>query len=141
VLKRKALFTLMMFVFYGCGHKSGLRQTGDKNITFQLVNISQKGADNDVSYGARIIPAKGLQAANSRTAKENLMYRMDSCFYLQSGLTKVYPQLTQPVANGLKSTFEYLVTFDMPSFDENKWFFVYDDRYLDRKKYMLNLKD
>jgi len=116
-------------------------QVGDKDLTVQLANISKSVAGGDISYAARITPEKGLFTAAGKSAKENLMYRMDSCFYLQSGRTKIYPQLTQPVSNGLKNTFEYLVTFDMPSFDGDKWFFVYEDKYLNRKKYMLNLKN
>jgi hypothetical protein len=141
VLKQRALFALSFFCLYGCAHKTALRQTADKDLTFQLVDVSNKDAENDISYGARIIPSNSFKEADNKAAKENLMYRMDSCFYLQSGLKKVYPQLTQPVANGLKRTFEYLVTFDLPSFDEHKWFFVYEDRYLNRKKYTLDLKD
>ena len=130
-----------MFCFFGCSHGSNLRQTGDKDITFQIVNISKNGTNQDISYGARIIPSAVFKGADSKATKENLMYRMDSCFYLQSGWKKIYPQLTQPVSNGLKNTFEYLLTFDMPSFEEDKWFFVYEDRYLNKKKYTLKLTD
>ena len=138
----KVLFTFLVFLFfYSCADKGTLRQAGDKELTIQLANISDKEVNNDISYAARITPAKRLFTAAGKSAKENLMYRMDSCFYLQKGGTKVYAQLTQQVANGLSGTFEYLVTFDTVNFDEHKWSFIYQDKYLNKRKYTLKLTD
>lgn len=140
--KLKILFTfLTILFFYACSHKSAVRQTGDKDLTLQLVNISDRKVKGDISYAARIIPGKGKYSSAGKSLKESLMYRMDSCFYLEAGKQKVYSQLTQPVANGLSGAFEYLVTFDIDNFDEHKWNFVYQDKYLNQKRYTLKLAD
>ena len=138
----KALFTILIILFlYACHSKSSFRQAGDKDLKIQLENISNSAVDGDISYAARITPEKGLFTSADKSAKEGMMYRVDSCFYLQAGREKVYPQLTQPVADGLSGTFEYLVTFAIRHFDEHKWNFVYQDKYLTKRKYMLKLAD
>lgn len=118
-----------------------LRQTGDKELTVQLADISSPAVAGDLSFAARIIPDREKFGTSLKRSKENLLYRMDSCFYLQKGAVKVYSQLTQTVANGLSVSFDYLVTFDIDHFDEQKWNFIYLDKYLNKKKYTIKLTD
>jgi hypothetical protein len=76
-----------------------------------------------------------MQPASSKTA---LMYRMDSCFYLQAGKKIIYAALVQPVANGLSGTFEYLVSFDSVEAEKEGYKVVYHDRYLNKAKYVFD---
>src|ERR1700753_296328 len=105
-----AFHLFVLLVFDSCVHRKTFREVADKTLTLQLRNISSASDPKDITYAARLIPEKELKAAKGQAVKTSLLYKMDSCFYLQSGARKVYANI-EPVANGLTGTYEYLLTF------------------------------
>jgi len=127
-------------VISGC-HKQQNQpmQTKDKDLTIQVMRLKNDPSENDVyTYKARLTPQKALLAEKSRNDKEALIYRMDSCFYLQSGPNKIYASLVQPVADGISGSFEYLLQFEKAN-DEVEQDFIYKDKYLNHKRYSIKL--
>ena len=102
---------------------------------------NEPGDLTSLVYAARLIPDKIIQK-KSDSSKTKLWYKMDSCFYIQSGKNKVYAGLVQPIANGSTGSFEYMLSFDMQgdNFKKNKSL-VYQDRYLNHMRYAISLEN
>jgi len=104
-----------------------------------LKNASGDGASLD--YAVRLLPGKALEATLDGKTKTALCYGMDSCFYLLAGGQKVYSAIVQPIANGVSGSFEYMLSFVVDDLKGGKWSLVYQDRYLNHKKYTLSLTE
>jgi hypothetical protein len=120
----------------GCGSKEDTRTIGDKQLTIQVQKAPTED-DQSRSVRIRIFPEREALSGLSRDGRENLLYRMDSCFYLEAGIKKIYPSAVLPVANGISSGYEYLVSFDVPVAPKGHIRLIYQDRYLNKKKYEL----
>lgn len=115
-------------------------ETGDSLLTVQAAKLPYDKNDS-ASVNFRVRISINTDTLNYKRSAESMMYRMDSCFYLQANGKKYYPQLTQAVASGVNKRFEYLVSFDSKTLlPLQKVNMVYQDRYLDHKTYTLLLK-
>jgi hypothetical protein len=123
-----------------CKNKSTFKETKSDGLTFQATAMPGEGSDiGTVSYSARLIPDNALMTGKGRAVKTSLWYGMDSCFYLQAGSKKIYASLTQPIANGIAGTFEYLLSFEIHRQDGDGYNLIYQDKYLNHRKYQLKL--
>lgn len=124
---------------YSCGKKElRYRQAGDGDLTLQVSSMPKDAGDTAAvrSYKAVIIPSAKLTLKKSDG--DSLLFRMDSCFYLQRAGAKIYPYLVQEIPNGVRGTFEYLVEF--PAIVNGKGDttrFIYQDRFINKKIYSI----
>jgi hypothetical protein len=113
----------------------------DDGMTIQLRKVKNSPDDAGVlTYATRLIPEKVLLSSSDNKLNTALWYHMDSCFYLQAGERKIYAAIIQPIANGVTGTFEYLLSFDAAGMRNHRWSLVYQDKYLNHKKYTLSLE-
>jgi hypothetical protein len=65
---------------------------------------------------------------------------MDSCFFIKVGNLKCYPLFTQPVPNGIKNCFEFLISFNADNGIKNKPLqLMYADKYINGQTYSFEL--
>jgi hypothetical protein len=134
---KKIYAIIALAVLSACGSNKGdQRMIGDKQLTIQVQKLE---ADDNKSRSiqVRLFPDKAALAELSAVRRQNLWYQMDSCFYLETGTKKIYPSSVSPIANGLSASLEYLVNFNEtvpPNVDVR---LIYQDRYLNNKKYEL----
>lgn len=130
---------LLLVGISSCRQKSKLNETGDHDLQVQLMLMeSEPGDSSVVSYRVRLIPDRSYPQI-TYAQKTALLYRMDSCFYSLDHGRKTYPVLVQAVPNGVSGTFEYLLQFENDRKNDNGARMIYQDRYLNHKKYDLNL--
>lgn len=112
----------------------------ENGLTLQLLKMPvDPGENKEINYSVRLIPEKALLESKDQLAKTALWYRMDSCFYVMAGQKKVYASIVQPIANGVMGRFEYLLSFEISDLETANWHMVYQDKYLNQKKYTMNL--
>lgn len=93
-----------------------------------------------IKYGVRIFPDKQLLLVLSEENKQALWYKMDSSFYIKSGSKKYYADMTEPIANGQKNNFEYLLMFEIaPEMNFKDITLAFNDQYLGYKTHYLQL--
>ena len=133
------LITGFTALFTSCKSKSTVKEIKGHGLTIEVIKLSgQPGDTSTISYSARIIPDKALINDKDNKVKTALLFNMDSCFYLQAGKKKIYASLTQPVANGVAGTFEYLLSFDVSNHKDADGSLIYQDKYLNHRKYQIN---
>jgi hypothetical protein len=115
-------------------------QTSDKAITVQAAKLPYEAHDSlALNFKVRILVKDAVMG--SQAQNENQLYRMDSCFYMQSGTSKYYPVITQAIATGTGKHYEYLVSFEAyPMVSRKTLNLVYQDKYINKKSYVLLLK-
>jgi hypothetical protein len=124
----------------GCtSRQTKLHEISSNGVRLQIIQLENPagGDPQAVTYKARLIPDKSLLDQKNAVSKSAMIYKMDSCFYLQSRTKKIYASLVQPIANGVSGTYEYLIEFETPI--STGYDFIYQDRYLNQKKYSLAL--
>jgi|SRR6185437_5505588 len=125
-------------LFICCNKKRTYSENKSDGLTVQATEIPAGASETGVvNYSARLIPDNALSAAKNGETKTALWYSMDSCFYLQAGNKKIYANLTQPIANGVTGTFEYLLSFEITRQSDVQYSLIYQDKYLNHKKYEL----
>ncbi len=129
-----------LLLLSACNRNEKLLTAKDSDLTIELMQLKKEGDGSaTLSYQARLIPQKQLLAAKNGTDKNALFYKMDSCFYINTGKQKIYAALVQPVANGVSGTYEYLLQFEVGEKEKATNFnIVYQDRYLNKKAYILD---
>ena len=111
-------------------------------MTVQLMKMdASDSAGAALTYKARLIPTKKLMEAKNDDAKAGMLYRMDSCFYLQDHGRKIYASMIQPVQNGVSGTFEYLLEFEPVTTSTKGLRMVYKDKYINQHTYSLPLNN
>jgi hypothetical protein len=129
----------MPLLLQGCKHSSQVKEVHDKDLTLQITDLTDPSDHSGmITYKARLIPGKTLLREESPGNRVNLVYKMDSCYYLQSGQEKIYASLVQEVPNGIQGTYEYLLEFEKKPAVGKCWL-IYQDRYLNHKKYNIEI--
>lgn len=127
---RQLLMCVMVVFIISCSGKKEVKQ--EEEIKVYALKM------DSLTYNVKIQLSKATVANMDRKTIENMMYRADSCIYLKVNDKRVYPIYTENIANGSKSTFEYMVEFEK-GVEKNKNL-IYQDRYINNKTYPLNLK-
>ncbi len=140
-MKKNIIISCIVSLFiFSCKHASpSFREINDKDFTMQVIELPNVTDEmSSLSYKIRITPAKQLLQQKNREEKNALMYKMDSCFYLQGGINKTYAALTQPIANGINGSYEYLIQFEIAKqIDRAHLVLTYQDKYINRKTYTI----
>jgi len=142
MMMNKYLWIAMIpvLVFTGCSAKAPTyREVKDHDLVIRFGRMINQ-VDGSIVLKVRIIPSQAIFGQLDRTAKENLIYRMDSCFYSGSGKKLVYPEIVQAIATGSEKVYEYLISFsDLTDSTAGKEI-SYRDRYMNKKSYKLILQ-
>jgi hypothetical protein len=134
------MISLFLMLFACNGNKGSIKQVRDSDLLVQVRQMKgEQDAPNTMDYAVRITPDKKLVAGKEDSFKTSFWYSMDSCFYIMNGNTKVYSAIVQPIANGLTGSFEYMLSFGTNDLKAGNWNLIYEDKYLNHKKYTLNL--
>ncbi|MBD1395425.1 hypothetical protein [Mucilaginibacter glaciei] len=129
------LFAGLALLFASCSRpESGFQQLKDKALTVQLMPMdAAQSKDSLVSFRLRLIPEKSLSISSEQ--KQQLLFRMDSCFFLSGKTGKTFPLFIQPVPTGSDKSFDYIVAFDSVGANTDSLKMVYADRYLTNQTY------
>ncbi|WP_207428883.1 hypothetical protein [Pedobacter sp. SYSU D00535] len=132
-------FLVVLFGLSGCRQQKGNEEAGkEEEIALGVMKVAGSGG-GDRDYRVRIFPSKDMLEGR-QDIQTAMWYDADSCFFLLAGSEKIYPNLQEPVANGTKNSFEYLLLFpEVPGIPEKSLKLVYSDRHFNRKTYVLNL--
>ena len=134
---------LILFLAVSCRRvNKSFKESKDADMAFQIMDLPNDSADdNTLNYKVRIIPQKKLMETSTMHDKTSMYYDMDSCFYIiDDKHEKIYPSLVQPVANGVKDTYEYLLDFELNTgLAKQELNIIYADRYINHKSYVIKL--
>ncbi|WP_439697093.1 hypothetical protein ACFGVS_01025 [Mucilaginibacter sp. AW1-7] len=148
-MKRNLLF-LIIVTFTACktpterwlAGMEDFREVRSATLSLQALRMKESARDTaELNYKVRIYPSRAWLGANSRNGRAaDFYYHMDSAFTVKYGNQTMQPQLVQPVANGLSTCFEYLVTIAVtPGLKMKTLSILYRDRFIDGKTYEMNL--
>lgn len=117
------------------------RETSGAMLTIRVMKMQAIPGDTSTfSYQVRISPSKSWLENNGQSQNINFFYHMDSCFSVLSGSRRFPPAILQPVSNGLSGCYEYLLSFNLePAIKGHNVKLVYQDKFIDGKKYSLQL--
>jgi hypothetical protein len=138
--KQVSLMIILIWCITGCktpteswlDSLSEFKQVDGKLCSMQIMKMDVKKDTTVLNYKVRIYPSKKWMSENEAQGMDLFSYRMDSCFYLQTGKLQRKPLFVMPVANGVKGSFEYLLSFGLDnSIKMRPLQLVYVDKYID----------
>jgi hypothetical protein len=121
------------------GKEPAYREIKDRDLIIRFGRVVNS-LDGPVTLKVRLIPSAEMLGQLDKQAKENLIYRMDSCFYSGSDKKTAYPEIVQYIATGSEKVYEYLVSFEDLPVSAAGATITYRDRYMNKKKYKLILQ-
>lgn len=140
---------LTLFVLQSCktaterwlAKMTDFKELDDKTLSLQVMKMRPQQADtNSFGYQVRIYPSETWLEARGIGASIDFFYHMGSCFSIRAGTSSVSPVIVQPVSNGIANCYEYLLYFNAEKSIKLKHIeLVYDDRFINRKQYILKL--
>jgi hypothetical protein len=143
------LLLSMLTIIYSCrtaterwvDGMADFRETGNKDLNLQVARLKKQIRDTvALDYKVRIYLHGKATEARGYDANLNFYYHMDSCFSVKADGREFLPVIVQPVNNGIANCYEYLLSFRVdPAIRLRTLEFVYRDRFVDGKKYELNL--
>lgn len=145
-MRNSTFICLFLAVSFGAcnGHKleslTNYTEAKDSEYVIQAMKLKDQTGGNIIKYGVRVFPGKGILSLLTEENKQALWYQMDSSFYLQTGSKKFYADMIEPIANGQKNNFEYLLMFEIdPGMNFKDMSLAFNDKYLSHKTHYLEL--
>lgn len=128
----------MLMATIGCRQKGEFLVAKDEQLTVQTIALpASKGQQ---VFQVRIFPSRKLIEEGGMELGKKMQFEVDSCFFMVKNGIHYYPDGITPVANGMSSNFEYLLSFSkVPEGSLNDVQFVYHDKYMNQKDYQLRL--
>jgi hypothetical protein len=122
-----------------CGPKNKVNTLQKDNIVVEVKQLGEgnyfSGTGSESVYDIRISTVNPELFA--QVSQGSMWFKMDSCFWITENGENFYPEIIEPVANGLKNSFEYVVHFNR-SFDNNANLF-FKDTFINNKTYRVAL--
>ncbi|EHQ24342.1 hypothetical protein [Mucilaginibacter paludis] len=110
----------------------------DNELTIQAIQLEEAESNTGVSYKVRLIPNREMLKQINAEKQRALTYKMDSCFYISLNKQKIYPLLTQAIANGVSGSYEYLLEFETDKNESRDSIrLMYHDKYINNKIYSI----
>ena len=130
---------LLLMFFCSCGRREKSATVKDDQLSVQAISVTEK--DATISYKVRIFPDQKWKDKSNSQLGEKMRYHVDSCFYLLQDNVSYYPESIMPIANGMSTNFEYLISFGpLPKEGSVERQLIYHDKYMSQKDYKLLLK-
>lgn len=131
-------YVMLVAVLFSCKAKDHVAQLKDDDLTVMAMRNSQT-TEGETTFQVRVFPSKVVLENGSNKLTEEMLYRSDSCMYLLHGDKKDYPLYIEPVSNGVKGSYEFLVAFNKtPNIKTDT--LIYHDKFINQKKYVLAIK-
>jgi len=116
------------------------KEINNGDVHIQVTRLKGAIQNEGSGFKFRLLPSRNFTATH-RLSTENLWYHMDSCFYTEKDGVKTYVAMVQPIANGVKDNFEYLLQFDPAvTATRDSVRLVYYDKYITRQHYTFNIQ-
>ncbi|WP_460680438.1 hypothetical protein [Mucilaginibacter koreensis] len=131
---------IVLMAFMSCHNAPDkFSQSIDKEIVMQVL-VPPLPADSTAytTLQIRLTPSADVLSAMPAKVKQQLLYRADSCFYLEDKNLHVYPADVQAVANGINGTFEYLVAFRNKDLLQSRTL-IFHDQHINDKVYKVSV--
>ena len=110
-LKNSLLYFLSALLISSCSRRPEVKAISDQRMIVQVARMTDRSDSRSVFYRVRLIPDPAFLKAHQALGTDHFWYRMDSCFYLRSAGRQDYAALVQPVSNGAKDNYEYILEF------------------------------
>lgn len=142
------LIVIILLISTGCQSPEGrwfdglskYKEIRSRSMHIELMKMDTEKAFTFLNYKLRIYPVQSWIEEHESARVEDMNYHMDSCFFIQEGKNKYAPLFVQPVANGVKHCFEYLLSFPIQKVVKKPGIsMVYSDKFIDHKTYLINL--
>jgi hypothetical protein len=141
-LKSKVIVFLFTSLVFSVGCKrsdKNFREIKNDDVTIQLTRLEGAKQSEGSGYKFRIIPSP-TYISKHKLLSDKFWYHMDSCFYTEKNGFKTFAFI-QPIANGQKANFEYLLQFDPAAVSgSDSLKLVYDDKFITQKNYTFNIQ-
>lgn len=131
---------IMLIGLISCTAKSPSGQYFDNDIKVMAQLKKTTSTDAVQTFMVRVFPDQKIIENRKEEITESFLYHADSCFYLLKNNTKVYPEYVEPIANGIKGSYEFLVEFNDQDFSLKEYTLIYQDKIINNKKYVLAIK-
>jgi negative regulator of genetic competence, sporulation and motility len=134
---------LSCILLISCKRSREYQETGDKALKVRITELkNERSAPGILGFKARLIPTVEAGSNLKVAVQTSLLYHMDSCFYLHMGAEKRYPVLIQPVASGIKNSFDYLIEFEKPEdANDHDVLLVYQDKFFTSRNYSFKIEN
>ncbi|MBT2563805.1 hypothetical protein J7E50_21400 [Pedobacter sp. ISL-68] len=131
-------YVMLVALLFSCKAKDQVAQLKDDDLTVMAIRNSQ-ATEGETTFQVRVFPSKVVLENGSNKLTEEMFYRSDSCMYLLHGDKKDYPLYIEPVSNGVKGSYEFLVAFNKTP-NQKSDTLIYHDKFINQKKYVLAIK-
>ena len=116
------------------------KEVTSSSMQIEVLKMDTQRDTSLLNYKLRIYLDRSWVDKNQPNQTNEMNYQADSCFYILAGGVKCRPAFVQPVANGIKNCYEYLISFNADKQLKMKSLnLVYADKYIDGKTYTLDL--
>lgn len=137
---RKYAIIILLGLIFSCTSKSPSGQSLDNDLRIMAQLKNNSSNDRMQTFMVRVFPDKKNIEVGKEKITESFFYHADSCFYLLKNNVKLYPEYVEPVANGIKGSYEFLVAFSDQDLSLKEYTLVYQDLIINKKKYVLTIK-
>lgn len=133
------MLLLALLVQTACTVKPDVYKTADESLLIQVKQVDAENDDNDHTFRVQIVLAKPVLDTFQVANRQSFLFRMDECFWLETAGKTALPVLVQSVGMSAAGHYDYLVVFPDPRTSVEKTRFIYQDRYVTRRKYSIEL--
>ncbi|MDB5146545.1 MAG: hypothetical protein JWQ57_565 [Mucilaginibacter sp.] len=126
---------MIILLIQGCKTDETGKTITDKGLTISMSAVKDAAGDNKgLAFKAMLVPSATLIADSGKALNLAMTFKNDSAFFIEKNGEKIFAAMVQPVANGIKGSFEYLILFN-PVQQTDTLSVVYQDKFLNKKRY------
>ncbi len=137
---RKFTIMVLLGLILSCTSKSPSGQSLDRDIRIMAQLNKTSSNARMQTFMIRVFPDKKFVESGMEKITESFLYHADSCFYLLKNDAKLYPEYVEPIVNGIKGSYEFLVGFNNQDLSSKEYTLIYQDQIINKKKYVLTIK-
>ncbi|WP_431294711.1 hypothetical protein [Pedobacter sp. P26] len=130
---RKYTIIILLGLMFSCTSKSPSGQSLDNDIRVMAQLKKTSSNDRMQTFMVRVFPDKKFIEHGKEKITESFLYHADSCFYLLNNNIKLYPDYVEPVANGIKGSYEFLIGFSNQDLSLKEYMLIYQDQIINKK--------
>jgi len=138
-MRMKLSYLILLATLFGCKAKNKITEVKDNDLTVMAIRNGKAGKESETTYKVRVFPSKLVLENGGNKLAEKMLYRPDSSIYLLNEDKKNYPLYIEPVSNGIKGSYEFLVAFNTATNGKADTL-IYQDKFINQKKYVLAIK-
>jgi len=136
-MKRGVIALVLLISFCSC-HKDEYKQLSKSGTNVEIIRSKEKGG---LEFKVRVSQEALLSGADQGKSKQ-MFFSADSCFKLFDSENRLlYPEVVEPIANGINNKFEYIVTFPKLKTDGKKIKLVYHDKFFSGSHFEFDFND